>query len=159
MNKRATIAIALLLGIALLFILYLSWPQLTGTQVILATRPVDPFDPLRGQYMAINYEISRIPAISAAAQGSTVYVGIKPDEQGIWRMTQASLNPPGGVFLRGKVEYINNDQMSVRYGIEQYFTQRGITIPNNNITVHAAVASSGRASIISLLHNNHPLDV
>ena len=50
----------LVLLIVLSFIFYNEWPLLTGKKVVLATQPIDPFDPFRGQYMSINYEISRI---------------------------------------------------------------------------------------------------
>ena len=43
------------------FLLYLSIPLLSDTSVILSTQPVDPFDPIRGQYMIISYEINSIP--------------------------------------------------------------------------------------------------
>jgi len=57
---RLIIVLVAIVGIAGIFILYLSFPLLTGTDVILKTQPVDPFDLLRGQYLIINYDISTI---------------------------------------------------------------------------------------------------
>ena len=45
--------ICIIIGV---FILYLAWPLMTGKTIVLATRPIDPFDIFRGQYIVINYE-------------------------------------------------------------------------------------------------------
>ena len=72
--KRLVLALCILLGIAGIFILYLSWPLLTGTVVILKTQPVDPFDLFRGQYMTINYEISSVELPEETKEGDDIYV-------------------------------------------------------------------------------------
>jgi len=154
--KRLILFLVLLLGVAGAFILYAWWPLLTGKTIILATRPVDPFDLLQGQHIIINYEISNIPAIEGAGAGDTVYVILKEDAGGIWRYQSASLEPPKeGMFLRGTL--VNNGR--VEYGISKYFFEKDAQFPTRNITVEVKVGSSGDARISNLLQNGKPIEV
>lgn len=75
----------LVLVVVSLFILYNQWPLMTGKKIVLATQPVDPFDPFRGQYMTINYEISRLSDIESFEEKDTIYVSLNEDEEVIWR--------------------------------------------------------------------------
>lgn len=158
--KRLTITLVVLFLIVGTFILYLSWPLLAGKTIILATRPVDPFEPFRGQYMAINYEISSIPFIEGFKEGNKVYVILKPDESKIWRYEGATLTKPSqGIFIAGVVESVYVEDMRVRYGIEQFFFERNADLPTRNITVEAKVDDSGQARISNLLYNGKPVEI
>ena len=99
-SSRLIIVLIFLLGIAGTFILYLSWPSLTGTTIVLATRPVDPFDILRGQYITIAYDIGNVPAISGAGVGDSVYVSLKEDDKKIYRYESESLSIVPELFCR-----------------------------------------------------------
>ena len=134
------------------FILYSEWPSLTGEKVILATAPVDPFDPLRGQYMIINYEISRVP--SDFKDGDSVYISLEEDETGIHRSVSASSEKPDGLFIKGKIE-----GRRVMFGIEQFFFERIAQLPTTNITVEVSITSSGRAGLSQMLHNGEPIEI
>ncbi|MCB9359592.1 GDYXXLXY domain-containing protein [Candidatus Woesearchaeota archaeon] len=151
---RLLLGLSFLLLIIISFILFLSWPLLTGTTVELATRPVDPFDILRGQYMTIGYEISTIPG--SFNQGDIVYVSLEPDNEGIWRLTDASTQKPDkGVFIKGTMDGNNR----VRYGIEQFFFERNADVPTRDITVEVKIDSQGNARIVQLLQNREPVEI
>lgn len=142
------------------FILYNQWPFMTGKKIVLATRPVDPFDPFMGQYMSINYEISRINETGGFKEGNTVYVSLKEDEQGIWRKESVSKSRPDrGDFIKGKVISVYENSVRVEYGIEQFFFERDAKLPTRNITVEAIVANSGRAKLVQLLYNGEPMKI
>lgn len=158
--------VRLLLSLIVIFIilinviLYLAWPLLTGTTVVLATRPVDPFDILRGQYITIRYEISSIPSISGAIEGETVYVSLREDNTGIWRYEGRSLTKPTkGAFIKGDIKRTTGENAFVEYGIEQYFFERGATIPQTNLTIEVKLSSSGHARISQLLQHGKPLEI
>lgn len=158
--KRLFIALGVLLGIALGFILYLSWPLLTGKTIVLATQPVDPFDILRGQYITIRYEVSTVPFVQGAEVGDTVYVSVQEDSSRVWRFQSVSLTKPSaGTFLKGEVERISGGEMSVNYGIEQFFFERDAQFQTRDLTVEAKVSSSGQARISDLLVNGTPVDM
>ncbi|MFH1181964.1 MAG: GDYXXLXY domain-containing protein [Candidatus Woesearchaeota archaeon] len=158
--KRLIVILIILVGIACSFIFYLSFPLISGKTMTLATRPVDPFDVFRGQYMAITYEISTIPSIEAAREGDTVYVVLQEDSAGIWRYLAAYLDKPqSGDFIRGEINSIHGGRMSVEYGIEQFFFERDARISAANMTVVAKVSSSGQARISKLLSNGKQLEI
>src|SRR5688500_4585292 len=62
-----------------------------GTEVILATVPVDPRDLFRGDYVVLNYEISSLHACEPK-EGRDAYVALTEDGDGVWR-------PSSGVAL------------------------------------------------------------
>jgi len=151
--------LVLVLVIVLVFVLYNQWPLMTGKHIVLDTRPVDPFDPFRGQYMTIGYEISTITHSSVGfSEEDTIYVSLKEDDEGIWRSEGASKTKPAlGDFIKGKVTSVSGNRVNVDYGIEQYFFERHADLPTRNITVEVSVASSGRAKLVQLLHNGEPV--
>jgi uncharacterized membrane-anchored protein len=143
-------------------ILYLAWPLWTGTTVVLATRPVDPFDLLRGQYLIIGYQVGSLPAVDGVEKGDSVWVEVSPDPEGVWRHRDTRREAPGAgrgdrVFLRARVTDPGGSRMQVRYGIEQYYVERGTTLPPGELTVEARVGRSGRARIVRLLIDGEPL--
>lgn len=161
--KKAYIGLLFVLGILFavlgIFILYNQWPLISGKKIILATAPIDPFDPFRGQYLTIRYEISSLEHIKDLQIGDDVYVILEKDNQGIWRKKSVSKTiPSNGDYIRGKV--VNNWRgASIEYGIEQYFFEKGATLPTRNITIELRVANSGRAKIYRLLHEGKPIQI
>ena len=156
--KRLIIALAVLIGIAGSFILYLSFPLLTGKTVILKTQPVDPFDLLRGQYLIINYEISGADLSAEAKEGDTVYVLLKESDDKIWHADKVLLNKPNnGVFIRGTAKQSWRG-LGVEYGIEQYFFERDAHIPRMD-SVKVKIDGSGQARIVELLMNGTALNI
>ncbi len=141
-------------------IIYNQWPYLTGKKIVLATQPVDPFDPFMGQYMVINYDISNLNVRENFDTGDTIYVMLLEDEQGIWREQEISkTRPKEGTFIKGEIKYFYGNSVSVEYGIEQYFFERNARMPTTNITIEVLVSSSGRAKISQLLHNGKPINI
>ncbi len=142
------------------FILYLSWPLMTGSAMVLATQPVDPFDPLRGQYMTIRYEINVVPKPINASTGDTIYVSLKEDAEGIARHAGTSLRQPSkGMFIKGEIKQIYGDETRIEYGIEQYFFERNAQFETQNIQVEVKVSSGGQARITRLLKDGKPLKI
>ena len=156
--KRLIITLAVLMGIAGSFILYLSYPLLTGTTVILKTQPVDPFDIFRGQYLTISYEISRVNLSENTKEGNTVYVSLKESEDKIWHADKVLLNKPeSGVFIRGTAKQTFRG-LAVEYGIEQYFFERDAYVPRMDST-KVKVDSTGQARIVELLMEGKSLNI
>ena len=154
------VVLAIVLIVILSFILYNQWPFMTGKKIVLATQPVDPFDPFRGQYMTINYEISRINDVEGFKESDSVFISLKKDEQGIWRKESVSKSKPDkGDFIKGEVTSVYGNTLRVEYGIEQFFFERHAELPTRNITVEAIVANSGRAKLVQLLYNGEPIKI
>ena len=156
---RLILGLAVLLGIAGIFIFYLSWPLLTGTTVVLKTQPIDPFDIFRGQYMTINYEISNVNLPPETKEGDNVYVTLKEGDDKIYHAEKASLSKPGsGIFIRGTAKQSWRG-LAVEYGIEQYFFERNAELPWRDLEIKAKISSSGRARIVELLQNGEPIKI
>ena len=161
LNKLIIFISLLIIGFVIAIII-LSWPLLTGKTFVLATAPVDPFDVLRGQYITISYEISRltnIPGISESDMGDYVYVVLEKDSSGIARAKEVLLEKPEGNFIRGKTKNVFGNSAIVEYGIEQFFFERGATFSMRNITVEVKISNSGQARISKILQDGKPLDI
>lgn len=152
--------VSVVLLVPVLFILYNQWPLMTGNKIVLATQPVDPFDPFRGQYMTINYEISRLSDVEGFEAGDTIYVSLKEDDEGIWRAENVSRTKPQKKdFIRGKIVNADGNTVGIQYGIEQFFFERHAMLPTENITVEVSVAGSGRSKLSQMLHNGEPIEI
>jgi hypothetical protein len=109
----------------------------TGTDVTLQTRPVDPRDLLRGDYVALGYDISNLAAgvvkdPAAACAGATVFVTLAPNPDGFYQAVFVHAAPvqvvAPEVVIRGRVTNgvrcgaerpASYGSLQVRYGLER----------------------------------------
>lgn len=153
----------------------------TGRDVTLQTRPLDPRDFLRGDYVTLGYDISRVPAgalkgAPSAGWGTPVFVKVAPNRDGFHEAISVHAAPieveSPEVLIRGRVGSGANcgtesrtfcDTLDVRYGIEQYFVPEGEGKKLENarnqrkLTIVAAVAPTGRAAIKRLMIDGEPV--
>lgn len=120
------------------------WLIYSGQTVYLRTRPIDPRDPFRGDYVRLDYEISTLnsrlwrdglktaPATNVPAHrqekkpGQRVFVGLSVDEAGVASAEYVTdRRPAAGLFLKGRTEQSWGEGLLVRYGLEAYFMQQG----------------------------------
>ena len=137
----------------------------TGRVIRLETRPVDPRDLLRGDYLTLAYDFSRIPLESfapplpvspALAPGSTIYVELAPDGE-FYRMTNVTFLrprvPEGHVILRGKSGPLQDPRRSlegglpVEFGLERFYVREGTGNPQGKLTVDVSVSKTGIGTI------------
>ncbi len=164
-KNKEYLKLAILLGFLFLilggFLLYVSIPLLSNKTAVLATRPVDPFNLIRGQYIVIRYEIGSIPAIEGAEIGNKVYVSLMEDSNGTSRFKSASLDKPSNndLFIRGQIKSIYGNSMGVEYGIEQYFFERGAKFKTRGMEVKVKLSGNGGARIVELLQDGEPVKI
>jgi len=142
-----------------------------GKMILLETQPVDPRDPLRGDFVRLNYKISNIPRDKFSppldhdlVAGAKVYATLaQTGTNGFWEVTRAGLKPftpaENEVLLRGKSEWSwqnSSGSVHVEYGIEQYFVAEGTGNPHGKLTVQVAVANSGHATIKDVFIDGQP---
>ncbi|WP_115732219.1 GDYXXLXY domain-containing protein [Aminobacter aminovorans] len=114
-----------------------------GKEVLLKVEPVDPRDLLRGDYVRLGYDISRIEVekIANLPQGELtsvegpVVVRLKKDPDGYWRATSAWLGsaetpaPGDEVDILGHISngwsLTPGSTVSVDYGIERFYVPEG----------------------------------
>jgi uncharacterized membrane-anchored protein len=83
-----------------------------GERVLLETRPVDPTDILRGDYVTLDYEIQDIPddilpekmsdVAYSRRRPSTIFVELERDADGVGHVKSVSLKrPKDGLYIKG----------------------------------------------------------
>lgn len=177
---RGLAAIVLLCGLTLALVESRARILRSGTEVRLATAPVDPRDLFRGDYVILNYKISTLePAAldgdKAFERNQPVFVRVAPGADGLAEAKGVYLaRPPaaaGGAVLEAKVTSTgacvmnaNGDPdcnagrraIRVSYGLESYFVPQGTgraieTTERARLEIVAAVSASGQAAIKRLL--------
>ncbi|MBR0833189.1 GDYXXLXY domain-containing protein [Bradyrhizobium manausense] len=179
--KAVLFGVAILLQCALLVLMVADRMQILreGREVTLQTRPVDPRDLLRGDYVVLGYDITQLPAGALAGQpmagrNPVVFVKLAPDASGLYQAVSVHAEPvtvtAPEVLIRGRVAYscgstnrIFCDKLTIRYGLESYFVPEGegrkLEQARNQqkLRVVAAVLPSGRAAIKRLLLDGEPV--
>ncbi len=125
----------------------------SGTEVLLRVQPVDPRDPIRGDYVTFRYDVSSLPSSFLQDEyvrtGDTVYVVLGDPARGASGQYYSAVaatgeKPSEGLFLKGVIESggnldsmmvpptldrlgsgIQSGTVRIRYGIEEYFIPEG----------------------------------
>lgn len=141
MNKRikqlllaCTLPVLILLGMAVIPL----YTLLFGEEIILQTKPVDPSDLFRGDYVTLRYEAEEVPremvekeVLTELENGNgniTVYVLLEK-KNGIHSPYNVVLQKPDeGKYLKGNLQYIgpNIEQKEVAYisySLDKYFVE------------------------------------
>jgi uncharacterized membrane-anchored protein len=150
-----------------------------GTEVTLQTRPVDPRDFLRGDYVVLSYDISSLPAGAlkdTPVTGKGIYVKLAPKAGGLFEAVSVHTEPvalgAGEVLIHGRLtggatcgvgsrSYC--EKIFINYGIERFFVPEGEgrelekSRNQGKVTIVAAVTGSGRAAIKRLLLDGQPV--
>jgi len=110
-----------------------------GEIIHLRTAPIDPRDLFRGDYVRLNYEISRVTVgdvtdaadVKKLKKGEKVYVLLREGPNGLYEYVDARLEEPKeGVFLTGRTTYphrrlVRGAPIWLKYGIEAFFVEQG----------------------------------
>lgn len=117
------------------------WVLHTGRVIVLRTAPLDPDDPMRGAYVRLDFELNRVPAElcrgevrtwlknhdeeARPARDRVVYAELKTMPWGTVAVASLSDTPPAsGLYLRGRVQHLETDAVTVRYGVEAIFLNK-----------------------------------
>jgi uncharacterized membrane-anchored protein len=179
--KAVLFGVAVLLQCLLLVLMVADRVQILreGVEVTLQTRPVDPRDLLRGDYVVLRYDISQVPAGALAgkpsdARNPVVFVKLAPNADGLYAAVSVHAEPvpvtAPEVLIRGRVSSSCGstvrtfcDRLTVKYGLESYFVPEGeggkLEQARNQqkLRIVAAVLPSGRAAIKRLLLDGVPV--
>lgn len=182
--KSVLFGAAVLIQVALLAAMVVDRAQVLreGTEVKLQTRPIDPRDFLRGDYVVLGYDMSQLKtgALKDLPSGSShpvVFVKLAPNRDGFYEVVSVHAAPvpvtSSEVLIRGRVRYGAScggsekptfcNEISIRYNLESYFVPEGegkkLEDARNarKLTIVAAVLPSGRAAIKRLLLDGQPV--
>ncbi len=163
MDKKVFIAIGLFWLILIAgFVTYKEFTLKSGKEVLLKTRPVDPRDLFRGDYVILRYEISTLNMGSLNSNSDTDF---EENDNIFVTLIQGSVyavatgvyknSPKDQLYIEGKVKQVGGDSLDIEYGIESYFVPegRGREIEREsgkNLDVLVAVDKFGNAVIKSV---------
>jgi len=152
--KRIVLYLLLAVQVLGLVALYAWQAQVPGPRYLLHTRPVDPRDLLRGDYVTLGYEISTPPKGWTPPEqgGRTFFVRLKPAGR-FWEIDRIAdaPEPDGAPWLRASW---NGSRLD--YGIGKYFVPEGRGNPPGKITVEIGIRSGGEARIVQLYSDDQP---
>jgi len=147
-------------------------------RVILKTRPVDPRDLLRGDYVILSYDFSQARFLSNESlnnqlelilknhpSGTDVFVTLDVNPDGHAKTRDILLERPGdGLFLAGKVRGRKWNK-ELRFGIEKYFVPAGkgkeLERARNADNLSAVIAidpETGKGLVVDLLVGEESVD-
>ncbi|MFC1670694.1 GDYXXLXY domain-containing protein [Spirochaetota bacterium] len=138
----------------------------TGKKILLQCEPVDPRSLFSGDYVILNYKISRlnknllIDDVSnkkdKIKRNDTVYIALKRDsESNFWQASAISkkideLKKNHDVIIQGRIVSTYRNYR-IKYGVESYFVPQyeGLKIEKNlkDTSVELAVSGSGESAI------------
>ena len=180
-TKSRLITVVLLQALALLAMVGMKqWTLNTGTPIVLETAPIDPRSLFSGDYVRLNYKISRLRLDDVGGDRDfkaheTVYVLLKKGEP-YWQPVSLHHSlpaiPPDHAAMKGEVQSVGGDlwnqqmlkyekaaYLNVRYGVENYYVPEGkgreLERPKQGetVSIRLAVDTFGNAGIKAVLVN------
>ena len=98
-----------------------------GTELKFETRPVDPADPFRGRYVALNFAANQFEEKTAHSwkRNSPIFVLLDQDDQGFARIKGLSAVRPAAdeLFVKARITYIYDNQITVYYPFSKFFME------------------------------------
>ncbi|MGV3659198.1 MAG: GDYXXLXY domain-containing protein [Prosthecobacter sp.] len=97
-----------------------------GTLIKLKCTAPDPYDPLRGRYLAVSpvqREVT-VPKDMKLEAGMPVYATLTPDANGLTTLSTVSLTPPAGVtYVRLKTRYVYDydSKAAIEWPFDRYY--------------------------------------
>ncbi len=156
-HRRLAIFVALIAAqaIFILAVVVREERRLDGLEIVLQSQPVDPRDPLRGDFVIIRYtaeDVAGLPTPRDLREGETVYVQFE-DRGRYWEPVTVNerLLPrdewrDGFAWVRARVE--STSPLRVRYDdLEFYFIPQGTGDPPEPPDVFVSVGDDGLTRI------------
>lgn len=140
----------------------------TGREVVLEVIPVDPRSLFQGDYVALGYDITRVPVTEdKMRRGATIYVTLQKTGDRWHPLTTSTKKPenlpPDQVVIKGNVVYASAPtstapgQATVHYGIEDFFVPEGTglelekLVGQKKLDALIAIDDAGNAGIKGLI--------
>ena len=115
----------------------------TGQKVAIATAPIDPRDPFRGDYVRLRYPMNSFssapthwtPEDYEPRRGDQIYAVLKARSSGLHEVSYfTNLQPDNNTsdkapYIRGRVQsntqFVGRNAINIKFEIEQLYVQQG----------------------------------
>ncbi len=146
-----------------------------GGEILIHLLPVDPRDPLRGDYVTYRHDLSTVSGYyyrdeEQFREGETVYVPVVESAGFAFPGELRRTKPADGIFLKGRIMSVDipaqgshkTPTYRLEYGIEQYFIPEGkgqifnTWAPDRQAFIKVAVDSDGSSVLKQLYIDGKP---
>ena len=134
----------------------------TGRVVTLQTKPVDPYDMFRGDYVRLSYDMSNFPVPFEVSDNSDIYATLSPTGQ-YWKPRAISANKPvlleGEICIKGKIKK-QYGRTQLHFGIEQVYVPEKTgrkAEESKALKVDLAVDKNGNAVIKRVMNGSETI--
>jgi uncharacterized membrane-anchored protein len=91
-------------------------------------KPIDPADPFRGRYIALNFDANRykMEASNNFMFGKIIYVTLEEDSAGFAKITNVSMHEPlKGDYVKARVDYVSYDEheLFISYPFRNFYME------------------------------------
>jgi GDYXXLXY protein len=95
-----------------------------GTLIKLKCAAPDPYDPLRGRFLAVRPVETHVevPAGVEVARGADVFITLTPDANGLSKVTSLGLTPPAsGIYLKVRTSLIYGESTIIEWPFDRFY--------------------------------------
>ncbi len=156
-RRRRLAVFVLIVGLQvalLLAVIFIEEGRQSGVEIVLESRPVDPRDPVRGDYVILGYRAERLDGLPGARPraGENVYVVFEHRGRYWDPVTLRTQNLGADEWDRGLVairaRVVDESPLRVEYpNLGEYFVPQGTGVLPSPPDVHVAVSRDGVARI------------
>ncbi len=144
MNKDIKIGLAVAFQVMVIFVLIMVKLMTLsgGREILIHLLPVDPRDPLRGDYVTYQHDLTTVGSYYYGTrlvneeqfqQGEVVYVSLVESDGFSYPGEMSHAKPADGIFIKGRIVGVDTPSSDsyekptyrLDYGIEQYFIPEG----------------------------------
>lgn len=131
-NKKLLLPVFILVALAQLYVpakMILDREDIldTGKAYKFKTEPIDPNDPFRGKYIALNYDENTIKIQNEEdwVSGETIYVLLSTDSNGYAKIKSVSKNKITNSqdFVKAKVTWVNGNVLNIEYPFYRFYME------------------------------------
>jgi len=132
----------------------------SGYPIHVRTAPVDPRDLLRGQYLELSYDFSRVERLADTGRppnpGDEVWFVLR--SEGEYHVPEAAFARRPTEMGAGRVAIVGRaDRWRILYGIEEYYVPEGSPTPaRSETTVRLRVGKDGKTRIETVMVKGVP---
>lgn len=85
-------------------------PLYFGTEIKVATKPIDPRSLFRGNFVRLNYDFTKIKTDKEFIKGEEIFLKLKKNKDNLFAYHSAWKKPPKGLYIQGRVEFVKFQQ-------------------------------------------------